>query len=51
MIAMLDGGLVQPERIRRLFESIESALYRYPAIDPPSFRSPVDAVLKDREGP
>lgn len=48
VIAMLDGGLIQPPRLRELFESIESALYRYPAIDPPSFRRAVDEALKGR---
>src|SRR5207247_7982682 len=36
--AMLDGGLVEPARLRRLFEEIVPRLYRYPAIDPASFR-------------
>lgn len=45
---MLDAGLVEPARLRELFESIESGLYRYPAITPASFRSAVDAAIKDR---
>ena len=30
--------LADAERIRRLFEEIEPALFRYPALDPASFR-------------
>lgn len=47
-LVMLDAGLVEPARLRELFESIESGLYRYPAITPASFRSAVDAAIKDR---
>lgn len=43
--AMLAGGLVQPDRLRELFDAIESELYRYPAIDPRSFRAAVDSAL------
>jgi hypothetical protein len=38
---MISSGLVRPERLRELFEAIESDLYRYPAIDPVSFRQAV----------
>jgi hypothetical protein len=40
--AMLDLGLVSAADLRRMFEAIEPQLYRYPAIDPPSFRRAVD---------
>jgi hypothetical protein len=32
---------------RRLYETIEPELYRYPAIDPPAFRRKVGAVLAE----
>lgn len=38
--------LVEPARLRELYEQIEPELYRYPAIDPPAFRRKLDAVLK-----
>lgn len=43
--AMVDEGLVEPERLRSLFESIEPELYRYPAIDPGSFRRAVEEFV------
>jgi hypothetical protein len=36
--AMLAGRLVEPVRLLELFEMIFPELYRYPAIDPESFR-------------
>lgn len=41
---MIECGLVEPRRLRELFETIESQLYRYPAIDPSAFRRKVEAV-------
>jgi hypothetical protein len=43
--AMIDGGLVDPERLRSFYQQIELELYRYPAIDPPAFRQKLDAAL------
>jgi hypothetical protein len=43
--AMFDRGLVEPQRLRELFEAIEPLLYRYPAIDPKSFRRALEAAL------
>ncbi|HET6684707.1 MAG TPA: DUF6036 family nucleotidyltransferase [Gaiella sp.] len=42
--AMRSRGLIEPERLRELFAEIEPELYRYPAIDPPSFRRRVEAA-------
>jgi len=42
---MLQRGLVDPGEARRYFAAIESMLYRYPAIDPGSFRRAVDEIL------
>lgn len=39
---MVRSGLVEPDELLRLFGEIESRLYRYPAIDPATFRSAVE---------
>ena len=44
--AMLDGGHVDADRLRELYEEIEPELYRYPAIDPAAFRRKLSATLK-----
>lgn len=44
--AMRDAGLVEPERLRELFAAIEPEMYRYPAIDPRSFRAAVDEATE-----
>ncbi len=43
---MLQEGMIEPQKLLRLFESVEPELYRYPAIDPPSFRHAVEEILK-----
>ncbi len=42
---MLTSGLVEPDRLRELYDAIEPELYRYPAIDPAAFRRKLSAVL------
>jgi hypothetical protein len=42
---MIGSGLVEPERLRRLYEAIEPELYRYPAIDPAAFRQKLEVAL------
>jgi hypothetical protein len=42
---MIESGLVAPERLRELYETVEPDLYRYPAIDPAAFRRKVEAAL------
>jgi hypothetical protein len=42
---MIARGLVDPERLRALYDRIEPQLYRYPAIDPAAFRAKVRAAL------
>ena len=44
MEALGRGGWIEPENLMRLFAAIESSLYRYPAIDPRSFRQAVERV-------
>lgn len=45
---MLDRELVSPYRLRELFEAIQADLYRYPALDPASFRRAVEEALGGR---
>jgi hypothetical protein len=42
---MLERGLIDPEELLRRFIQIEPELYRYPAIDPGSFRKAVEEVV------
>ncbi|HEX3734089.1 MAG TPA: DUF6036 family nucleotidyltransferase [Solirubrobacterales bacterium] len=42
---MIASGLVKPEDARTQFDLIEPNLYRFPAIDPASFRRAVDELF------
>lgn len=42
---MIAGGLVDPAEARAQFDAIEPDLYRFPAIDPASFRQSVEALF------
>jgi hypothetical protein len=42
---VIERGLVEPARLRELYEAIELELYRYPVIDPVAFRQKVEATL------
>jgi hypothetical protein len=42
---MVATGLVDPEDVRTQFELIEPDLYRFPAIDPASFRAAVNELF------
>lgn len=44
---MLASGLVDPADARAQFEAIEPALYRFPAIDPASFRERVEELFPE----
>jgi hypothetical protein len=44
--AMLERGLVDAERALSYLDEIDSRLYRYPAIDAPSFRRRAETVLR-----
>jgi hypothetical protein len=46
--AMLERGLVDRDGLSAFLDSIESELYRFPAIDPPSFRRAVEGVAQVR---
>ena len=43
--AMLARGLIVDSEVRAMFARMEPELYRFPAIDAPSFRRAVDAVF------
>jgi hypothetical protein len=45
---MIDRGLVEPARALELYDAIEPELFRYPAIDPGTFRSRVEAIFSSR---
>lgn len=38
-------GLIEPQRLLDLYEGIEPLLFRYPALDPASFRAAVGAAV------
>lgn len=42
---MIANGLVDPAQVLRQFESIEPDLYRFPSIDPTSFRREVEGLF------
>ena len=44
---MIRNRLVEPGRLLELFSQIESQIYKYPAIDPTSFRIAVEKVVED----
>ena len=43
---MIGRGLVEPHQARKFFDQIEPELYRFPAIDPPSFRRAVEEAFE-----
>jgi hypothetical protein len=43
---MVRLGLVTPVSLRDTFAAIEPLLYRYPAVDPASFRKSVEDMLR-----
>lgn len=47
---MLARGLVSRDELRQRFAEIEPQLYRYPAIDPASFRLAVERATKESDG-
>jgi hypothetical protein len=47
---MAARGLIEPARLLPFFEQIAPGLYRYPAIDPASFRRAVEQTVQTLEG-
>jgi hypothetical protein len=48
---MIDEGLVEPDRLRELYDAIEPDLFRYPAVESAAFRRRLDDALRDFEAP
>jgi hypothetical protein len=46
---MLRRGLVERRALREYFDAIEPMLYRYPAVDPASFRRAVDEATSETD--
>jgi hypothetical protein len=46
---MIARGLVEPRRLRELFETLPPRLHRFPAVDPASFRRRLDEILASVE--
>jgi hypothetical protein len=42
--SMIRDGLVDPDRLRALFEEVAGSLYRYPAVHPASLRAAVERL-------
>jgi hypothetical protein len=42
--SMIRDGLVDPDRLRALFEEVAESLYRYPAVHPASLRTAVERL-------
>ena len=47
--ALVERRLIEPDRAREYFAAIEPRLYRYPALDPNSFRRSVEDAFSARE--
>lgn len=45
--AMISRGLIRSAAVREMFARMEPELFRFPSIDPPSFRRAVDAVFPE----
>lgn len=43
--AMLDAGLIEPRRLRQLFEQVAGELYRFPAVDPAGLRAKLERAV------
>ena len=46
--AMREAGLIEGRRLLQYFSEIEPSLYRFPAIDPKTFRRSVEAFADSR---
>lgn len=45
--AMIQNGLVEPNRLLEFFSQIEAKIYKYPALDPEKFRAAVERVVSE----
>ncbi len=48
VIEMIRRGLIDPARALQSFDAIEAGLFRYPAIDPKSFRRAAEGIFAPR---
>jgi hypothetical protein len=48
---MLARHLVTPGLLRSYYEAVEPELYRFPAVDPPSFRTALEQALEGEPAP
>lgn len=46
---MIERALVKPQRLLELFTSVEDQLYKYPALDGPSFRRAVERIVTEAQ--
>ncbi len=46
---MFERGLIEPQRLLQLFVDIEDQIYRYPALDGPSFRQAVERAISEQQ--
>lgn len=44
---MIGRGLVQPARLLEFFSQIEDLLYKYPAVDKPSFKRAIEQIVNE----
>jgi hypothetical protein len=47
---MVTEGLIDPRRLPEFFSKIADQLYKYPAIDPPSFRRALEKIAAESSG-
>lgn len=45
--SMVGSGQVDPQRLLQLFEAVEAELFRFPAVDPGSLRTAVEALAQE----
>jgi hypothetical protein len=45
--ALVGAGLVDPARLQEYYEQIEPELFRYPAVDPPTFRPALEQLVAE----
>lgn len=43
--SLIKNKIIEPDRLLELFFEIEAFLYKYPALDPPSFRKAVESIV------
>jgi hypothetical protein len=49
--AMLERNLIEPGKLKELFDAIAPLLYRFPAISPEAFRRNLESILASESSP